>query len=211
MRGHALECSLFSAMAIGGLALGVPAAAVYRHLSAARRNLAKCRDLREPPVVSALVLYGVANALVPPCNGDGGGGGGGQQQHAHKQEYQTSLDDAQALYEALPVKNPLMLAFLTYRAMCDNLVSFLVKSAYSVNPANAYWRRDAAVGVAANGAGDGGGIGGGGGDQRTSAGAVGSAGTRQRAHAPPTKTAHSSYVVADSECSRGDWKGRREK
>lgn len=207
MRGHALECSLFSAMAIGGLALGCPATAVYRHLNAARRNLTKCQDLREPPVVSALVLYGVANALLPPC--DGGGGGPREQQEAwlqqqeQKQEYLTSLDNAQALYEDLPSKDPLMTAFLTYRAMCDNLVAFLINSGYSVNPANVHGRHEAArAGAGMFGAGAGGFDAGG--EEHVGAS------ERQRAHVPPTRAAHPSYVVTDSECSRetGGWESK---
>lgn len=211
MRGHALECSLFSAMAIGGLALGCPATAVYRHLNAARRSLTKCQGLREPPVVSALVLYGVANALLPPCGGGDGGDGddngdrGRQQQEEHKQEYQSSLDSAQALYVGLPVKDPLMTAFLTYRAMCDNLVGFLMSSGYSVNPANVHGRFEAALGFEPGCAGDGlgdGSSGGGGGEDLQRA--------VPRAHVPPTKAAHPSYVVADCECALGGGTGRFE-
>eukprot|EP00903_Cladosiphon_okamuranus_P013676 g12737.t1 len=187
MRGHALECALFSAMAIGGLALGCPAKDVYRHLNAARMNLTKCQNLREPPVVSALALYGVANALLPPCGGGGGGGDddgdndGGRQQQEHIEEYHSSMNSARALYESFRVKDPLMTAFLTYQAMCDNLVGFLRNSGYSVNPANVRGRFDAAVGVEPGGGGSG-----------DLPGVV-----PGRARVPPTKAAHPSYVVAD--------------
>lgn len=211
MRGSALECTLFSAMAIGGLLLGCPTKAVARHMAAARRLLHKFRtSLAEKPAVSALILYGLANALLPPCEvpgggitGGGGGGGGHDVRGGGQQEYRKSLDDAKAVFVSLEVKDqdPLVNAFMTYRATCDNLVAFVADVAYSANPVNISGRRGVAPpppppplpGTGDSGSGGGGGGGNGGDDQGwTDAGSPAVV-----IHQAPK--AHPAYVVADSE------------
>ena len=130
----AIECTLFSAMAIGALLLGTPESAVSRHMAAARRTLTKSSGLREQPALSALLLYGLANALLPPRTG---ADHGQQQQEEEEQQQQQLMDDAQAVYDELPNKDPLANAFLVFRATNENLVrSHLLIADDSVDPVN---------------------------------------------------------------------------
>lgn len=121
MRGHALECMLLSSMAIGGLLLGCPPKMVARHMAGAQRCLAKFRGLSEQCVVSSLILYGVSNALVSVA-GSGA-------------EYRKSMDEARTIFDSLEEKDPVVGAFIAYRATCDNLI-VRMDATYSVNPAN---------------------------------------------------------------------------
>ncbi|CBN75109.1 conserved unknown protein [Ectocarpus siliculosus] len=191
MRGSAVECTLFSAMAIGGLMLGCPTVTVARHLAAARQCLGRFRSgLCEQSAVAALILYGLANALLPPCDGDG------------QREYRSSMDDAQEMFGSLEPQDPFVNAFMTYRGTCDNLVAFMPDSLYSVNPVNISGRRGG-VTAPAHASTSGGADGGeGGGDQvwKTPGGAM-TAGAKQGADAmrvSSAKPAHPAYVVADS-------------
>ncbi len=161
----AIESTLLSSMAIGALLLGAPASAVSRHMTAARRTLTKCAGLRELPAVSALILYGLANALLPPGDGP---------EHEKHQQLQQLMDDAQAVYEEMPVKDPLLNAFLTFRAATENLTRISLAVDGSVNPANIN------ININVSGGQDGGGGSGG-------------------ACTPLTKAAHPAYVVTDSE------------
>jgi len=151
-------------MAIGALLLGAPASAVSRHMTAARRTLTKCAGLRELPAVSALILCGLANALLPPVDGPA---------HEQRQQLQQQLmNDARAAYEELPAKDPLVNAFLTFRAANEKFMRLLPTGGGSVNPAN--------ININVSGGQD---------------GVSGSGG----ACTPRTKAAHPAYVVADSE------------
>ena len=172
-KSAAIECTVFSAMAIGALLLGAPESAVSRHMTAARRTLATCAGLREQPAVSALILHGLANALMPPREG----AEHNQQRHRQQrqQQQQQLMDDAQAVYEMLPEKDPLVNAFLTYRATNENLARFAVPTTDSIDPVN--------VNINISGGQDGGSGGGGGGGACTLR----------------TNAAHPAYVVTDSE------------
>ena len=71
-KSAAIECTLFSAMAVGALLLGAPESAVSRHMSAARRTLTTCTSLGEQPAVSILIgLYWLADALLSTTTADG--------------------------------------------------------------------------------------------------------------------------------------------
>ena len=175
LRKSAIESTLFSAMAIGALLLGAPESAVSRHMTAARRTLTTCAGLRELPAVSALILHGLANALMPPREG---AVHKQQQRQQHRQQQQQRqqqlMNDAQAVYEKLPDKDPLVNAFLTYRATNENVVRFaLPTTTDSIDPVN--------VNINISGGQDGGT---GGGDGACTVWA---------------KAAHPAYVVTDSE------------
>lgn len=195
MRGSAVECTLFSAMAIGGLMLGCPTVTVARHLAAARQCLGRFRSgLCEQSAVAALILYGLANALLPPCDGDG------------QREYRSSMDDAQEIFGSLEPQDPFVNAFMTYRGTCDNLVAFMPDSLYSVNPVNISGRRGGVTAPAQASTSGGGGGGEGGGDQawKTPGGAT-TPGAKQGVDAmrvSSARPAHPAYVVADCEFSR---------
>ena len=180
MRGNAFECILLSSMAIGGLMMGCPQSMVARHIDGARQCLAKFRGLSEQCAMTAMMLYGLSHAFQPPVDSN--------------VEYRANMDEAQAIFNTFPEKDPLVAAFLTYRATCDNLIDF-VESAYSVNPANISGRgRDANVdrsaglmlktvkGTAVA--------------ERAEPGPAGRA-TARRTPPPP---AHPAYVVADGRC-----------
>ncbi|CAM9677669.1 unnamed protein product, partial [Laminaria digitata] len=121
MRGNAFECILLSSMAIGGLMMGCPQSMVARHIDGARQCLSKFRGLSEQCAMTAMMLYGLSNAFQAPADSN--------------VEYRTNMDEAQTMFHSFDDKDPLVAAFLTYRATCDNLIDF-VQSAYSVNPAN---------------------------------------------------------------------------
>ncbi|CAB1109583.1 unnamed protein product [Ectocarpus sp. CCAP 1310/34] len=191
MRGSAIECTLFSAMAIGGLMLGCPTVTVSRHLAAARQCLGRFRSrLCEQSAVAALILYGLANALLPPCDGDG------------QREYRSSMDHAEEIFGSLELQDPFVNAFMMYRGTCDNLVAFMPDTLYSVNPVNISGRRGGVTAPAQASTSGGGGGGEGDGDQawKTPGGAT-TAGAKQGADAirvSSAKPAHPAYVVADS-------------
>ena len=173
-KSAAIECTLFSAMAIGALLLGTPESAVSRHMTAARRTLTKSAGLREQPALSALLLYGLANALLLPRTGAVHGQQQQQEEQQQQQQQQEQLiDEVQAVYEQLPDKDPLVNAFLVFRATNENLVrSIFLTAADSVNPVNNVETSR--------------GQGGGGSDS-------GGASTRR------PKAGHPAYVVTDSE------------
>ena len=124
----AVECTLFSVIAIGALMLGAPATVVSRHLNAAGRALAKLAGWKELAAVNALILHGLANSLLPAPRDRPG--------HEQEQQHCSSMDDAQAIHGELPVKNPFANAFLTFRATCENLAAFLPSTGESVDPVN---------------------------------------------------------------------------
>ena len=136
-KSAAIECTLFSAMAVGALLLGVPESTVSRHMTAARRTLTKSAGLREQPALSALLLYGLANALLPPRTGAVHGQQQQQETRQQEEDEQQLMDEAQAVYEQLPDKDPLVNAFLVFRATNQNLArQTLLITADSVNPVN---------------------------------------------------------------------------
>ena len=180
MRGNAFECILLSSMAIGGLMMGCPQSMVARHIAGAQQCLAKFRGLSEQCAVTAMMLYGLSHAFQPPVDSN--------------VEYRASMDEAQAMFHSFEDRDPLVAAFLTYRATCDNLIDF-VKSAYSVNPANIAGRgrdgdadRPAGLGLqTAKGTAV---------AERAETGPAG----RVTARRTPPPPAHPAYVVADGRC-----------
>lgn len=123
MRGHALSCALFSAIAIGGLVLGCPPANVAHHIEAAQKSLGKFRGLADRFAVAGRILFAMSTVL--SNNGDTG------------PEYMTCVAEAWAIYDSLPEKDPLMSAFFSFRSIFDNLPSLTVNQACSSNPINA--------------------------------------------------------------------------
>lgn len=178
MRGNAFECILLSSMAIGGLMMGCPQSMVARHIDGARQCLVKFRGLSEQCAMTAMMLYGLSHAFQSPVDSNA--------------EYRANMDGAQAMFNTFADKDPLVAAFLTYRATCDNLIDF-EESAYSVNPANisgrgldaarpASLRLKTAKGTAVA--------------ERAETGPAVLA-TARRTPPPP---AHPAYVVADGRC-----------
>lgn len=122
-RGQALSCALFSSMAIGGLLMGCPAKAVANHVESARECVARFRGSRDRCAVSALILYAMANEFMPVP--------------ASELECRKSIDEAQAIFELLPEKDPLISAVLTYRQILRGIPQLQhVETASSVNPVN---------------------------------------------------------------------------
>ena len=63
-KGQALECALFSSIAIGGLMLGCPVRDVARHLVSAQRCREQLDGLRDRSAVAALLLHAVSHAFL---------------------------------------------------------------------------------------------------------------------------------------------------
>lgn len=123
MRAQALSCSFFSSIAIGGLTLGFPRAAVERHMAAAQRSLDKFRGLSDKFAVSSLLLYAVLNVLL---------------QHGDvNEEYFRYKCQAREVYSSLPEKDPVITALFAYRDMYEGLLNEPAMSAvHSFNPIN---------------------------------------------------------------------------
>lgn len=115
-RGRALECAFFSSVAIGGLLSGYPADMVKNHVESAQSSVVEFRGLADKHAVSALVLSGMMNILLPP--GAEAGAGAGSSANA---EGRRSLDEAEAIFESLPEKDPLVGVILTFRRMVEGL------------------------------------------------------------------------------------------
>lgn len=178
MRGSAYECILLSSMAIGGMMMGCPQNMVARHMAGARQCLTKFRGLSEQCAMTAMMLYGLSNAFQSPADSN--------------VEYRANMDEAQVMFHSFADQDPLVAAFFTYRATCDNLIDF-VKSAYSVNPANISGRdadADRSAGLMLKT------VKGTAVAERVETGPVG----RVTARRTPPPPAHPAYVVADGEC-----------
>lgn len=178
MRGSAYECILLSSMAIGGMMMGCPQSMVARHMAGARQCLTKFGGLSEQCAMTAMMLYGLSNAFQSPADSN--------------VEYRTNMDKAQVMFQSFTDQDPLVSAFLTYRATCDNLIEF-AESAYSVNPANISGRGREADRPAGQ-------------MLKTVKGTAiveradtGSA-RRSMARRTPPPPAHPAYVVADGKC-----------
>ena len=117
-RGRALECAFFSSVAIGGLLSGYPADMVKNHVESAQTSVIEFRGLADKHAVSALVLSGMMNILLPPGADAGAGAGAGSSANA---EGRRSLDEAEAIFESLPEKDPLVGVILTFRRMVEGL------------------------------------------------------------------------------------------
>lgn len=63
-QGQALECALFSSIAIGGLMLGCPVRDVSRHLVSAQRCREQLAGLKDRTAVSALLLHATSHAFL---------------------------------------------------------------------------------------------------------------------------------------------------
>lgn len=120
MRGHALSCSLFSCIAIGGLTLGYPNDAVARHIAAAKASLDKFEGLSGRFAASALLLYALVHLLLRRGKADG--------------EYHTYERRSRAAFEALPERDPVLSSLFTYRTLYDGLHVLDMEMAYSRDP-----------------------------------------------------------------------------
>lgn len=63
-RGQALECALFSSIAIGGLMVGCPVDDVACYLASAQRCREQLDGLKDRSAVSALILHAVSHAFL---------------------------------------------------------------------------------------------------------------------------------------------------
>ena len=63
-KGQALECALFSSIAIGALILGCPVGDVARYLAPAQRCREQLDGLRDRSAVSALLLHALSHAFL---------------------------------------------------------------------------------------------------------------------------------------------------
>lgn len=63
-KGRALECALYSSIAIGGLMLGYPVVDVARYLVSAQECREQLDGLKDRSAVSALVLHAVSHAFL---------------------------------------------------------------------------------------------------------------------------------------------------
>lgn len=105
--GQALQCSLFSSLAIGGLLLGHPVADVSRYLESARLCRERIRGgVAEQSAVSALLLYANAHAFVGT--------------RESREEYRTGMGDADAVSQALFDEDPFVTSFTEFRRHMDN-------------------------------------------------------------------------------------------
>ena len=81
--GQALQCSLFSSFAIGGLLLGYPVSDVSRYIESARLCRERIRGVADPSAVSALILYANAHAFVGT--------------RESREEYRSAMSEADAV------------------------------------------------------------------------------------------------------------------
>ena len=107
LRARALECAFFSSVAIGGLLTGCPLSMVSNHVASAQASVAEFRDLSDRHAVSALVLSGMMNILLPKPGSNAEG--------------RRSLDKAQEIFDSLPEKDPLVSVILTFRRQVEGL------------------------------------------------------------------------------------------
>ena len=128
-RGRALECAFFSSVAIGGLLTGHSPDMVKHHVESAQLSVVEFRGLSDKHAVSALILSGMMNILLPPgattaaaTAGDVADGGGASTTNANA-DGRRSLDEAEAIFESLPEKDPLVGVILTFRRMVEGLAS----------------------------------------------------------------------------------------
>lgn len=107
LRGRALECAFFSSVAIGGLLSGCPPVMISSHVATAKASVAEFKGLADKHAVSALILHGMVQILLPMpgSNADG----------------RKSLDEAQAIFDSLPEKDPLVSVILAFRDQVDCL------------------------------------------------------------------------------------------
>lgn len=143
MRSSARQSAVLATMAIGGLMLGCPGHMVSRHIDEARRHRAKFAGLRDQSAVSALILFAFVNKLLPPSDESVA--------KLQEQEYRSGMDEAQETFDSLPNKDPLVNAFLMYRAASDGLFSRLENSAYSSNPVNSVTSEEEPMAATASG------------------------------------------------------------
>ncbi|CAM9511513.1 unnamed protein product, partial [Ectocarpus sp. 8 AP-2014] len=106
-RGRTLECAFLSSVAIGGLLSGQPPEAMASHVESAQASAASCRGLSDKHASSALVLSGMMNLLLPGERSSAAG--------------RRCLDEAEAIFEALPEREPLVAAILTFRRQVESL------------------------------------------------------------------------------------------
>lgn len=118
--GQALQCSLFSSFAIGGLLLGYPVADVSRYLESARSCRERIHSLVDPSAVSALILYANAHAFV------------GTRQS--REEYRESMSEADAVSQVLLDEDPFVTSFTEYRRYMDNAHLLTTRVVSSDNP-----------------------------------------------------------------------------
>ncbi len=131
-RGRALECAFFSSVAIGGLLTGHPPDMVKNHVESAQLSVVEFRGLADKHAVSALILSGMMNILLPPtattaapavAGGDGTGAGGAGGTMNANEAGRRSLDEAEEIFGSLPEKDPLVGVILSFRRLVEGLAS----------------------------------------------------------------------------------------
>eukprot|EP00752_Nemacystus_decipiens_P006010 g5428.t1 len=118
--GQALQCSLFSGFAIGGLLLGYPVADVSRYLESARVRRERIRTFADQSAVSALILYANAHAFVGT--------------RESREEYRASMNDADAVSQVLLDEDAFVTSFTEYRRHMDNVHLLTKRLVSSDNP-----------------------------------------------------------------------------
>lgn len=118
--GQALQCSLFSSFAIGGLLLGYPVADVSRYLESARLCRERLGGLADQSAVSALILYANAQAFVGS--------------RESREEYREGMNDADAISQVLLDEDPFVTSFTEYRRHMDNAHLLTNRVVSSDNP-----------------------------------------------------------------------------
>jgi len=124
---HALMCSLFSAIAIGGLMLGCPVAAVARHMDFARHCKEQFNGFADKtPTVPALILYAMSHAFIVSEHSD--------------QEHREALLQARDIQDGCQEVDPLVSCFLAYREFHDRIEFVTLSMIESHNPFSAVRR-----------------------------------------------------------------------
>lgn len=124
---QALMCSLFSAIAIGGLMLGCPVATVARHMDYARQCKERFGNLADKsPTIPALILYAMSHAFIGSERSD--------------QEYREALLQAKVLHNGVREKDPVVSCFTAYRNFHDRMGLVTLAMIESNNPFSSFRR-----------------------------------------------------------------------
>lgn len=127
VRSQALMCSLFSAIAIGGLMLGFPVATVARHVDFARQCKEHFRDFADiTQTVPALVLYAMSHAFIGSERSD--------------EECRGAFSEAKAIHDGSRGNDPLVSCFMAYRNVYGRFGFVTLAMLESNNPFGALGR-----------------------------------------------------------------------
>jgi len=125
MRSQALQSSLFSAMAVGGLMSGCSVARVSRHMDYARRCKEAFTSFEDKSALSAYILYAMSHAFVDS--------------DFARREYHDALHQAKLVYQSLEM-DPLVSSFMVFRNFMDGTDLMTLSLLNSTQPRNAFGR-----------------------------------------------------------------------